>query len=318
MRLVAPTLAALCLLLVLGPFASQTSVGQQTVGPRLLSYFPREGTVLLPTSNISVVFSELMDAPSVNASLVVKTDLGVDVQLELSGECGDPTTLVFSPISGSWPTGNYTMLFTKAVKTARGSTFIPLESPVHFSVEQRDAMVVQATVIDAAGAISNVRSGVSIQVSPGNETLDLGFSVDIDIGKFLDALSGKPPSKISECQGVSVSVSLSLSASVTVQIVLNSTNAVDRNNATDRLGIPFIISLIGMSGPPPGLDLGPLAPALLAFDIVGPIVVGIIVYVLAQRRTGRKIASLKQENENLKVRMGLSSDVGQAPLEDEL
>lgn len=271
--------------LVAASWTATTAVVGQSNSPRLVTYFPRDTSLLPANASIVLVFSELMNATSVSNALNISTDIGVEVSKELTGECGDSTTLTFSAPSGQWGLGNYTMRFTKAVISAHGSSFIISIPVVHFQVKANIGPTVAAVVVDTSNIIHDVVSGIGIPLSSGNVTIELSFSVSIDLNKFLDALRGKPPSKTSECEGVSVSVSLTLSASE-VRIVLDGSSVVDRKNTTNRLGGQFVIVLLGMGGQggTPGLDLSRFAPLFLTVVIIEAAVIVILLILLFRNR----------------------------------
>ncbi len=162
MRRISLTIVVLCILSVLVPLASQPGAGLQATGPELISYFPRNGASIQPDTKISLVFSELMDALSVNNSLTVKTEAGVTVEMKLSGECGDATTIVFSPASGSWSGGNYTLWLNRTV-TARGFAFNVSLGPIGFEVKDDAPVTVDASVIGADGVVVPVMPSGMIQ-----------------------------------------------------------------------------------------------------------------------------------------------------------
>ena len=213
-----------------------------------MDIFPHDGMLVPSDTAVVAIFSELMDALSALKSIRVENETGVSVSLEVSGECGDDSVLLFAPVSGALQSGNYSLNFTQPLRTAQG---LPRPTPpqtVRFNVSDSAPINVSGIVMDSTRTPRAIESGRSILMMPGPINITLEFSVDIDLVEFIKVLQNQGrEEKPRECESRVIGLSFSLNIGTGISFTLTTSGVIDRQNQSRRLPTPFFVIIGALS-----------------------------------------------------------------------
>src|SRR5207247_3892220 len=164
-KALATVVAFIAVILLANPATAST---EQASSPQaLVDLFPHNNMEVPGDSAIILMFSELMDALSVLKSINVTLEAGLSVSVQLSGECGDGSTLLLSPTAGRWQPGNYTVSFTEPLRTANDH-LVPSPTLVsRFNVTAGALPVVGGVAIDASRVPQVIADGRPALLQPG-------------------------------------------------------------------------------------------------------------------------------------------------------